>query len=122
MIMELRGVFGGFTMGVMEKLTELGFRVVTIDMVQHTEGESKRIIDFAVLSGVGGEDECLKAIMDWIGDRKGTIVFRVKPKFVHLTKKQRLTYLRFSGLPDAWAGPEDVVTSYYTRFTLMAED
>jgi hypothetical protein len=109
-------------MGVMEKLTELGFRVVTIDMVQHVEGDSKRIIGFAVLSGVGGEDECLKAIMDWIGDRKGTIVFRVKPEFLHLTKEQRLTYLRFSGLPDADVGPEDVVTSYYTRFTLLAED
>jgi hypothetical protein len=109
-------------MGVMEKLTELGLRVVTIDMVHHAEGESKRLIDFAVLSGVGGEEECLKDITDWIGDRKGTIVFRVKPEFVHLTKEQRLTYLRFSGLPDADVGPEDVVTSYYTRFTLMAED
>jgi hypothetical protein len=109
-------------MGVMEKLTELGFRVATIDMVQRAEGESKRIIDFAVLSGIGGDDACLKAIMDWIGDRQGTIVFRVKPEFLSLTKEQRLTHLRFSGLPDADVGPEDVVTSYYTRFTLLDED
>lgn len=109
-------------MGVMEKLTELGFRVVTIDMVQHAEDESKRMIDFAVLRGLGGEDECLKAIMDWIGDRKETIVFRVKPEFTHLTKEQRRTYLMFSGLPDEDVGHEDVVTSYYTRVILMAED
>jgi hypothetical protein len=109
-------------MGVMEKLTELGFSVVTIDMVQPAEGESKRIIDFAVFRGIGGEEDCLKSIVDWIGDRKGMIVFRVEPEFLSLTKEQRLTHLRFSGLPDEYAGPEDVVTSYYTRFTLLAED
>jgi hypothetical protein len=110
-------------MGVMEKLTELGFRVATIDMVQRAEGESKRIIDFAVLRGVGGEDECLKTIVDWIGDRQGTIVFRVKPEFSNISKEQRLTYLRFSGLPDEYdVWPEDVMTSYYTRFTLLDED
>ena len=107
-------------MGVMERLKELGYRAVTIgranspDSAAHApDGQ-----EYTEMFGFGGEDECFAAIVQWLGGRRGTIVFRIYPELV---TEYRSAYDKTDiVIPPQYDGV-DTIKRYYVRLALVPD-
>lgn len=93
-------------MGLMELLKDLGYRAVIIGKMNSPESAAHAPDgqEYTEFVGYGDQYDCLATILRWLDGKRGTIVFRLEPEFIHID------------------GYEPAIPKYYVRLALVPEN
>ena len=105
-------------MGMMGRLKELGYRAVTIGYANSSDAAAHAPDgqEYTEMSGFGDEDDCFAVVHQWLGGRRGTIVFRIYPEMI-ITDRSAYDETKIV-IPPQYDGV-DTIPRYYVRLALV---
>jgi hypothetical protein len=105
-------------MTIMGRLKELGYRAVTIGYANSSDAAAHAPDgqEYTEMSGFGDEDDCFAVVHQWLGGRRGTIVFRVYPEMI-ITDRSAYDETKIV-IPPQYDGV-DAIPRYYVRLALV---